>query len=163
VRRQQLQEENMPDEKPLTFEELRAKAGKEQVVETLEVEKSIIRNFAEAIGDPNPLFNDEEYAKSKGYNSIIAPPGFFQSAVMSSAFTRLRPRMPLGRAVDAGGEWEIYLPVEAGDVLTNTFKFVDAVQEEGKKGMKTFVKFETEHVNQRGELVAKSRSQLLKF
>lgn len=153
----------MPEDKPLTFEELKAKAGKEQVVETLEVEKSMIRNFAEAIGDSNPFFRDEAYARSKGYKSIIAPPGFFQSAMMSSAFTRLRPRMPLGRAVDAGGEWDIYLPVEAGDILTNTFKFVDVVQEEGKKGMKTFVKFETEHVNQRGEVVARSRSQLMKF
>lgn len=153
----------MPEEIPLTFEELKEKAGKEEVVETLEIEKSMIRNFAAAIGDTNPLYNDEEYAKSKGYSSIIAPPGFFTAAVMSSAFTRLRPRMPIGRGVDAGGEWDILLPVAAGDTLTNTFKFVDVTQEEGSKGMKTFVKFETTHVNQRGEMVAKSRSQLMKF
>lgn len=153
----------MPEEIPLTFEELKEKAGKEEVVETLEIEKSMIRNFAAAIGDTNPLYNDEEYAKSKGYSSIIAPPGFFTAAVMSSAFTRLRPRMPLGRGVDAGGEWDIFLPVAAGDALTNTFKFVDVTQEQGSKGMKTFVKFETTHVNQRGELVAKSRSQLMRF
>ena len=153
----------MPEEIPLTFEELKEKAGKEEVVETLEIEKSMIRNFAAAIGDTNPLYNDEEYAKSKGYSSIIAPPGFFTAAVMSSAFTRLRPRMPLGRGVDAGGEWDIFLPVAAGDTPTNTFKFVDVTQEQGSKGMKTFVKFETTHVNQRGELVAKSRSQLMRF
>jgi acyl dehydratase len=153
----------MPEETPLTFEELKEKAGKEEVVETLEIEKSMIRNFAAAIGDTNPLYNDEEYAQSKGYSSIIAPPGFFTAAVMSSAFTRLRPRMPLGRGVDAGGEWDIFLPVAAGDTLTNTFKFVDVTQEQGSKGMKTFVKFETAHVNQRGELVAQSRSQLMKF
>lgn len=153
----------MPEEKILTFEELQALAGKVQVTETLEVEKSIIRNFAQAIGDSNPLWNDEKYAQSKGYRSIIAPPGFYESAIMSSAFTRLRPRMPIGRGVDAGGEWEIYKPIEAGDVLTNTFKFVSVRQEEGKKGTKTFLQFETEHVNQRGELVARSRSQIMKF
>jgi len=153
----------MSEEKILTFEEIQAMAGKEQVVETMEVEKSMIRNFAQAIGDPNPLYNDEEYARGKGYRSIIAPPGFYQSAVMSSAFTRLRPRMPIGRGVDAGGEWEILLPIEAGDVLTNTFKFADVRQEEGKKGPKVFLKFETTHVNQRGEMVARSTSQILKF
>jgi len=153
----------MSEEKILTFEEIQAMAGKEQVVETMEIEKSMIRNFAQAIGDPNPLYNDEEYARKKGYRSIIAPPGFYQSAVMSSAFTRLRPRMPIGRGVDAGGEWEILLPIEAGDVLTNTFKFADVRQEEGKKGPKVFLKFETTHVNQRGEMVARSTSQILKF
>ena len=153
----------MPEEKILTFEELQALAGKVQVTETLEVEKSIIRNFAQAIGDSNPLWNDEKYAQSKGYRSIIAPPGFYESAIMSSAFTRLRPRMPIGRGVDAGGEWEILKPIEAGDVLTNTFKFADVRQEEGKKGPKTFLKFETEHVNQKGEVVARSRSQIMKF
>jgi acyl dehydratase len=153
----------MPEETPLTFEELQEKAGKLEVVETLEIEKSMIRNFAAAIGDTNPLYNDEEYAKGKGFSSIIAPPGFFTAAVMSSAFTRLRPQMPVGRGVDAGGEWDILLPVAAGDTLTNTFKFVDVTQEQGSKGMKTFVKFETTHVNQRGELVARSRSQLMRF
>ena len=153
----------MPEEKILTFEELQALAGKLQVTETLEVEKSIIRNFAQAIGDSNPLWNDEAYARSKGYRSIIAPPGFYESAIMSSAFTRLRPKMPIGRGVDAGGEWEIFKPIEAGDVLTNTFKFVSVRQEEGKKGPRTFLQFETEHVNQRGELVARSRSQIMKF
>lgn len=153
----------MAEDKILTYEELQAMAGKEQVVETLEVEKSMIRNFAQAIGDDNPLYHDEEYAKSKGYRSIIAPPGFYESAVMSSAFTRLRPKMPIGRGVDAGGEWEILLPIEAGDVLTNTFKYANVRQEEGKKGMKTFLQFETEHVNQRGEVVARSRSQIMKF
>ncbi len=152
----------MPEEKILTFEEIKQRAG-EEIVETLEVDKSMIRNFAQGIGDENPLWTDEEYARSKGYATVIAPPGFFQAAVMSSAFTRFRPNMNIGRGVDAGGEWEIYKPVEAGDVLTNTFKFADVVQEEGKKGMKTFLKFETTHVNQRGETVAKSRSQILKF
>ncbi len=152
----------MAEEKILTFEDLKRRAG-EKIVETLDVEKSMIRNFAQGIGDENPLWTDEKYAKSKGYKSIIAPPGFFQAAVMSSAFTRFRPTMPIGRGVDAGGEWEIYKPVEAGDTLTNTFKFADVVQEEGKKGTKTFLKFETTHVNQRGETVAMSRSQILKF
>ncbi len=152
----------MAEEKILTFEELQKRVG-EEIVETLDVEKSMIRNFAQGIGDENPLWTDEEYAKSKGHKSIIAPPGFFQAAVMSSAFTRFRPTMPVGRGVDAGGEWEIYKSVEAGDTLTNTFKFADVVQQEGKKGMKTFLKFETTHVNQRGETVAMSRSQILKF
>ncbi|MBA4544240.1 MaoC family dehydratase N-terminal domain-containing protein [Thermoactinomyces daqus] len=37
-----------------------------------EVEKGAIRKFAEAIGDPNPIYRDEEYAKEAGLGGVIA-------------------------------------------------------------------------------------------
>ena len=40
------------------------------------VEKSAVRKFAEAIGDSNPLYVDEEAAKGSRYGGIIAPPTF---------------------------------------------------------------------------------------
>jgi len=39
-----------------------------------EITKSTIRRFAYGIGDDNPLWIDEEYAKKTKYGSIIAPP-----------------------------------------------------------------------------------------
>lgn len=39
-----------------------------------EITKSIIRRFAYGIGDDNPLWIDEEYAKNTKYGGIIAPP-----------------------------------------------------------------------------------------
>ena len=41
-----------------------------------DVEKGAIRRFAEAIGDTNPLYLDEAYARARGYASVIAPPTF---------------------------------------------------------------------------------------
>ena len=38
-----------------------------------------ILKFAEGIGDPNPLWSDEEHAKKTRYGSIIAPPSFLWS------------------------------------------------------------------------------------
>jgi hypothetical protein len=35
--------------------------------------KDAIRHFCDGIGDPNPLFRDEEYAKKTRYGSIVAP------------------------------------------------------------------------------------------
>ena len=35
-----------------------------------------IRHFANGIGDDNPLWNDEEYAKGTPYGDMIAPPSF---------------------------------------------------------------------------------------
>ena len=40
------------------------------------VEKGAVRKFAEAIGDPNPLYTDEEVAKVSRYGGLIAPPTF---------------------------------------------------------------------------------------
>jgi acyl dehydratase len=40
------------------------------------VERGAVRKFAEAIGDPNPLYMDEEAAEASRYGGIIAPPTF---------------------------------------------------------------------------------------
>ncbi|MBA4116191.1 MAG: MaoC family dehydratase N-terminal domain-containing protein, partial [Rubrobacter sp.] len=40
------------------------------------VEKGAVRKFAEAIGDLNPLYMDEEVAKASRYGRLIAPPTF---------------------------------------------------------------------------------------
>ena len=40
------------------------------------VEKGAVRKFAEAIGDPNPLYVDEAAAKQSRYGGLIAPPTF---------------------------------------------------------------------------------------
>ena len=43
---------------------------------TFEVEKSHITAFARAIGDDNPLWNDEVAARRSRYGGLIAPPTF---------------------------------------------------------------------------------------
>ena len=40
------------------------------------VEKGAVRKFAEAIGDPNPIYVDEEAARASRYGGLIAPPTF---------------------------------------------------------------------------------------
>jgi acyl dehydratase len=40
------------------------------------VEKGAVKKFAEAIGDPNPLYVDEEAARASRYGGLIVPPTF---------------------------------------------------------------------------------------
>ncbi len=40
------------------------------------VEREVVRKFAEAIGDSNPLYVDEEAAEASRYGGLIAPPTF---------------------------------------------------------------------------------------
>lgn len=60
----------------LLTDEVRAWIGREVVfVAPDEVSRSSIRAFAMAVGD-DPLYRDDDYARSVGYESVIAPPTF---------------------------------------------------------------------------------------
>jgi len=133
-----------------------------------EVERGAIRRYAEAAGDDNPLYCDEEYARSLGFGGIVAPPGFFgwsvgvvpsleavmgvMSAVVNAGYHRI---------LDAGMAFEFFLPVREGDVLIASPKVADVAEKEGKSGTMIMCSFETLYVNQNGDLVAKSFQKVM--
>ncbi|KPJ51589.1 MAG: hypothetical protein AMJ37_04580 [Dehalococcoidia bacterium DG_18] len=134
-----------------------------------EVERGAIRRYAEAVGNPNPLYSDVEYAKKSRYGEVICPPGFFgwpikastgAVEVMAPVFSALF-KAGLVRILDGGMSYEFFLPVRAGDTLTWYARFVDAREREGKTGKMVFLSFETTYINQRGDLVAKARNTFL--
>ena len=53
--------------------------------EPYEVSRVKIAEFADAIGDPNPLYRDRAAAQAAGYPDVIAPPTF--AIVISMAST----------------------------------------------------------------------------
>lgn len=141
-------------------EALRKRIGAEGKSVAIEIEEGLIRKFAEAVEDTNPLWQDEALARKSRYGSIIAPPQLFCSAMISGSETRPELALPYKRILD-GGEWEFLLPVKPGDVITSVSKFVDLREREGKSGKMAFLTFETTHRNQRDEVVAKSRTTLI--
>ena len=52
--------------------------------------KEAIRNFANGVGDPNPLWRDEEYAKKTRYGKIAAPPAWYSLLGLSPNLTECR-------------------------------------------------------------------------
>ena len=139
-----------------------------------EVEKEVIRRFADAVDDSNPLYWDEEYAKKSRYGSIIAPPGFISSPWFSGRPTKwgrrdmtsseetacLRPALAkagYGRLLDGGMEYELFCPVRAGDTITTSSMIKDIIGREGQTGKMAFVIIDTVYTNQNGDLVAKTR------
>ena len=40
------------------------------------VEEGAIQRYAQAIGDPNPLYNNPDFASKTKYGRLLAPPGF---------------------------------------------------------------------------------------
>ena len=132
-----------------------------------EVEKGAIRRYADAVGDNNPLYYDEEYAKNSRYGCIIAPPGFFGWAKKTISSSEgliglIGAMIEAGYAgiLDGGMAYDFFLPIRAGDTLVGSPKVADIALKEGKTKM-MILRFETSYTNQNGDLVAKSYQTLI--
>ncbi|MDH4144011.1 MAG: MaoC family dehydratase N-terminal domain-containing protein [Acidimicrobiia bacterium] len=56
------------------------------------VDESHIMMFARAVADPNPIYNDPEYAAKSEVGHIIAPPTFAQASAQFDPDYFLRPK-----------------------------------------------------------------------
>lgn len=144
-------------------DEMKKAIGKPSKPVTVEIEKGMIRKFAEAIEDPNPLWQDEKYAKKARYGGIVAPPGLLMAAMMRGRGMELPFQLPMGRILDGGGEWEYFKPIRPGDVLTVVDKLYDLRVREGRMGKMLFIVTELTWTNQKGELVARSLGTLINY
>jgi len=156
-------------------EEVTGFIGKKGIPSIFEVEKEAIRRFADSMGDTNPLYWDEEYAKKSKYGSIIAPPGFISAPWFAGRSKKrgqkgeaapdetagVRPaiiRAGFGRILDGGIEYDFYKAIKAGDTITSQSVIADITEREGRTGKMVFLITETTYTNQDGEVVASSRS-----
>jgi len=146
----------------LITDELKATVGVESEPGLNEVEKGAIRKFAQAVGDPNPLWQDGEYAKKGPHGRIVAPPTFLVTMASGPSARRVRPPMRRG-LLDGGAEWEFYQPIGPGDEITAVSKLAEAYEREGRMGAMLFTVSETTYTNQKGELVAKRRGTTITF
>ena len=133
-------------------QEIRDVIGVESEAITYDVERGAIRKFAEAIGDDNPLYVDEEAARKSRYGGVIAPPTFMRS--MSAGRSRATVQSPYPAALDGGSEWEYFEPVRPGDRISVTMKVSEMFEREGRLGNMLFIIRETSYVNQFGKTVA---------
>ena len=62
-------------------------------IDRFPVEASHIMMFARSIGDKNPIYYDEEHAKSTEPGTIIAPPTFAQASAQFDPDYHLRPKI----------------------------------------------------------------------
>ena len=142
-------------------EELSKFVGKSSQIRIFEVEKGSIRRFAEAVGETNPLYRDEEHARASAYAGIIAPPGFFGwparpaggATLVDESYLELMAALTeqgYSRVLDGGIEYDFFAPVRAGDTLAASTVIKDIRERSGI----AFVRTETTYVNQSGDTVA---------
>ncbi|MFC1994089.1 MaoC family dehydratase N-terminal domain-containing protein [Chloroflexota bacterium] len=149
-------------EETLITDEVREAIGKEIDSVVVEVEKGAIRRIAQAVGDPNPLWQDEEYAKKSRYGGIIASPTYIASIRTGEGIAALPP-VPLKRVLNGGNELEFFHPIRPGDILTSRRILADVRQNESSKGKMVVMVLETTYTNQKGEVVAKNRQSIIRY
>jgi len=146
----------------LLTEEMRQQAiGLESDPVTLEVEKGAIINFARAIGDDNPLFNDETAARRSRYGGLIAPPTFLRSVGFISP--QIPFEIPLGRLLDGGSDWEYFEPVRPGDRITAVGRITDISERTGRLGVMVIMTVVFTYRNQFDQMVATQTSTSIRY
>jgi acyl dehydratase len=128
--------------------------------EPYEISRVKIREFADAIGDPNPIYRDVDAAKAAGHPDVICPPTF---AIVVTAFgTREvigNPDLGLNYTMVVHGEQRFahVRALRAGDVVTCQ-STVERIRSLGSMSMLTT---KTEIATVEGELVCTALSTLV--
>jgi acyl dehydratase len=117
------------------------------------IEGEMVRRFARAVGDTNPLWQD----------GAIAPPAFTLSIGFEQFVEDLMKLTPFNTVLMGSTEIESYQPIKRGDVITVVFKISHLRERKGQMGQMVFMTFESSYKNQAGELAAKCRQMVIGY
>ena len=122
------------------------------------VEKGAVRRFAEAIGDPNPLYVDESAAKSSRYGRLLAPPTFPRTFEYGMVEGLELPSQGL-----IHGEHRIYYerPLFVGDEVLCRVELQDSYDKESRRGTLGFLIFERTGDSPDGERIFTSHDTVV--
>ena len=130
--------------------------GKEAEPEVWEIEKGQLKRLAQAVGDPNPLWQDEDYARQSRYGSIVGSPTFMIDNGLVKFVDKLTGMFPMVGNINGGTEIEYYVPVKPGDTITTVAKLADVEEKSSKNGDRLlFLHIEVTYTNQDDVLAAK--------
>ncbi len=149
------------------------------------IDASQILFFVRSINEENPIYHDEEDAKSKGFKDVIAPLTFVEAYHQFDSNYRLRPnpdkkwpgtprkkniepkkndnqkkqsKSKGGTGLHAEQHFEYHMPIYNGDLLHWEDGEAKSWEREGKKGGKLiFTEYTTQFFNQNNELVVTAR------
>jgi len=109
--------------------------------------KEAIQRYATAIGDLNPLYFDEEYAKKSQFGGLISPPSIH--SYLMFACTPIEDWMREPGTINAGQSWYFNLPARPGDTIRLVCKALDRYIKKDR----LFIIHENVFYNQNDEVV----------
>jgi acyl dehydratase len=157
--------------------ELRGWIGRKSPLTRLEImSASDVRRYVDATGDANPLWLDDDFARSAGYQNRLLPPTLVgwvpfsiregDSASGGDA-TDLRRQLPLPEGYtnvrNAGSETEWLQPVFVGEQLSTHSRIVDIVARQGRVGLGIYITQEEQILNSQQEIVMRRRHTVAMF
>jgi len=134
------------------IKELENRVGIDEQPAAYEIEKGMIRRYAVAVGDDNPLWQDEGYA----------PPNF----ILTLGFSRVLGRYladPSITVLHGSTEMECHQPVRVGDVITVVASVGKVRKRQSEKGGTLFVTFDMKYKNQHQQPVAECRQLAIMY
>ena len=131
-----------------------SKKGKTYEPAIYEVGSEKIREFANAVGETEPVHHDRDAAQAAGFRDVVAPPMFavvYSARAMGPAI--LDPELGINLMMMLHGSQEFVWgePVCAGDSITTTATVKDLYEKDGKG----FYVFESVSENQDGQEVVR--------
>lgn len=126
---------------------------------TVEVETGQLKFFAKATGETNPMYFDEEAAKSAGHPALPTPLTFM--FCLSSAAPAKRGAIfgdmgvSQSRVLHGEQSFTHHAPIYAGDVITLVTETIDIYSKKG--GALDFIVQDTKATNQAGVLCGEMR------
>jgi acyl dehydratase len=127
----------------------KSKIGKSYPPFEYEVGREKIREYANAVGEDNPVHRDREAARGEGFRDVVAPPMFavvYSAGAMGPAILDPELGIDLTRMLHGSQEFVWAEPVCAGDAITTEARVKDVYD---KDGMEFYV-FESVSRNQDG-------------
>lgn len=129
---------------------------------TFEVERGKIREFAAAIGDENPIYQDLAAAQAAGYADLPIPPtfpttfGFWGKKAKDAPVEDLG--FPFARVLHGEEEYTYLAPIYPGDTVTGVRTLLNVEEKQGKSGTMEIGTLEIVYKNQHGEEVLRVRT-----
>ncbi len=88
-----------------------------------------IRQFAEGVGDDNPLWHDEDYAKATRWGGLLAPPSFLYAIDA----TIVAPKLPGVQWIYAGTRWRWYDVIRVDDAFDVDVRLTEMEEKQGRR------------------------------
>jgi acyl dehydratase len=131
-------------------------------MEAMPIGRDIIRRFSIGIADMNPLYLNEEYARSSPHGAIILPPGMLSMIERVNGAT---DGLPGCHTIWRHATLEWYLPMRLGDIVRSSTRLVNVREVESKfgGGRSVIQDYETTVKNQNDETVGIFRTSWLRF
>lgn len=152
--------------------ELQAMVGRE-VTYTAQEElgRAALRYFALAVGDDNPLYTDDEFAREHGYPGVIAPPTLIFETNQYAGLRRdadgyaghsWHLDVPGTRLVRGGNSYVFCRPVLPTDVITASWRITGVTERTSSGGQEMLIVTSVaQYANQAGEPLATNTETLV--